>query len=112
MGSKAPPDAAAISTRAVPDGGGWRLRGHKHFISDGAFSDFFVVSAVTDPDAGPRGISLFLVDKDVDGLRVGRDQPMMVAIRSASDSVLYTCGLKRIPRKLPDIPAEPMSCDS
>ncbi|MCP5152862.1 MAG: acyl-CoA dehydrogenase family protein [Ectothiorhodospiraceae bacterium] len=70
-------DAAAIATRATPDGDGWRLTGHKHFISDGAFSDFFVVSAVTDPEAGPRGISLFLVDKDQPGFTVGRDQPMM-----------------------------------
>jgi acyl-CoA dehydrogenase len=70
-------DAAGITTRATPDGDGWRLSGHKHFISDGAFSDFFVVSAVTDPAAGARGISLFLVDKETDGFTVGRDQPMM-----------------------------------
>ncbi len=70
-------DAAAITTRAVPDGDGWRLSGHKHFISDGAFSDFFVVSAVTDPAAGARGISLFLVDKDLPGFTAGRNQPMM-----------------------------------
>jgi acyl-CoA dehydrogenase len=45
-------DAAAIRTRAAKDGDGWRLSGGKHFISDGRFSDFFVVSAVTDPSAG------------------------------------------------------------
>lgn len=70
-------DAAAIRTRAVRDGGGWHLNGAKHFVSDGLFSDFFVVSAVTDPDAGGRGISLFLVDKETPGVRAGRDQPMM-----------------------------------
>ena len=70
-------DAAGIRTRATGDGGGWRLNGAKHFVSDGLFSDFFVVSAVTDPDAGGRGISLFLVDKAADGVRIGRDQPMM-----------------------------------
>jgi acyl-CoA dehydrogenase len=70
-------DAAGIKTRAVRDGDGWRLTGHKHYISDGLFSDFFVVSAVTDPDAGSRGISLFLVDKDSTGFTVGRDQAMM-----------------------------------
>ena len=70
-------DAAAIRTRAVRDGAGWRLTGHKHFISDGHYSDFFVVSAVTDPAAKGRGISLFLVDKDQAGFTVGRDQPMM-----------------------------------
>lgn len=70
-------DAASIRTRATRDGEGWLLTGSKHFISDGLFSDYFVVSAVTDPSAGSRGISLFLVDKDLPGLVVGRDQKMM-----------------------------------
>ncbi|WP_347268872.1 acyl-CoA dehydrogenase family protein [Paracoccus sp. (in: a-proteobacteria)] len=70
-------DAAAIRTRALRDGDGWRLSGSKHFISDGLVSDFFVVSAVTDPGKGARGISLFLVDRDLPGLSIGRDQPMM-----------------------------------
>lgn len=70
-------DAAAIKTRAVRDGEGWRLTGSKHFISDGLVSDFFVVSAVTEPGKGARGISLFLVDKGLPGLTIGRDQPMM-----------------------------------
>ncbi len=70
-------DAASITTRARRDGTGWRLSGAKHFISDGLVSDFFVVSAVTDPAKGARGISLFLVDKGLPGLTVGRDQPMM-----------------------------------
>lgn len=70
-------DAAAIKTRALRDGDDWILNGHKHFISDGLFSDFFVVSALTDPEAGAKGISLFLVDKDMPGFTMGRDQPMM-----------------------------------
>ena len=70
-------DAGSIRTRATPHDEGWRLKGAKHFVSDGLFSDFFVVSAVTEPQAGRRGISLFLVDKAMDGVRVGRDQPMM-----------------------------------
>jgi len=70
-------DAAGISTRAAPDGSGWRLTGTKHFISDGLHSDFFVVSAVTTPESQKRRVSLFLVDKDMKGVTVGRDQPMM-----------------------------------
>lgn len=70
-------DAAGIKTRAERQGGGWVLNGNKHFISDGLYSDFFVVSAVTDPAAGARGISLFLVDKGMPGFSIGRDQPMM-----------------------------------
>ncbi len=70
-------DAAAITTRAEATGDGWTLNGNKHFISDGLFSDFFIVSAVTDPAARPRHVSLFLVDKDMPGVVVGRDQKMM-----------------------------------
>jgi acyl-CoA dehydrogenase len=81
-------DAAGIRTRARRDGDGWRLNGQKHFISDGLFSDFFVVTAVTDPDSGARGISLFLVDKSLPGLSVGRDQPMM-GLRGTSHVELF-----------------------
>ena len=70
-------DAAGIKTRAARDGKGWLLNGQKHFISDGLFSDFFVVSTATDPAAGAKGISLFLVDKGMAGFKIGRDQPMM-----------------------------------
>ncbi|MBW6506232.1 MAG: acyl-CoA dehydrogenase family protein [Rhodobacteraceae bacterium] len=70
-------DAAAITTRASRDGAGWRLTGAKHFISDGLVSDFFLVSAVTDPGKSGRGISMFMVDKGLPGLTIGRDQPMM-----------------------------------
>jgi acyl-CoA dehydrogenase len=70
-------DAAGIRTRAVRSGAGWKLSGTKHFISDGLFSDFFLVTAVTDPSAGPKGISMFLVDKGLPGFTIGRDQPMM-----------------------------------
>jgi acyl-CoA dehydrogenase len=70
-------DAASITTRAERDGDGWKLYGNKHFISDGHYSDFFIVSAVTDPAARPNHVSLFLVDKDQPGLVVGNDQPMM-----------------------------------
>ena len=70
-------DAAAISTKAVRKGDGWVLNGAKHFISDGLYSDFFIVTAVTDPDAGAHGISTFILDKGRPGFSVGRDQPMM-----------------------------------
>jgi acyl-CoA dehydrogenase len=83
-------DAAGISTRAVRDGGGWRLTGAKHFISDGMFSDFFVVSAKTD---NSRAFSLFLVDKGLPGIGVGRDQPMM-GLRGTSHVELAFDGVR------------------
>ena len=70
-------DAASIKTRAEKSGDGYVLNGNKHFVSDGLYSDFFIVSAVTDPAARPRHVSLFLVDKALPGVVVGRDQKMM-----------------------------------
>ena len=70
-------DAAAISTSAVRSGDGWVLNGAKHFISDGMYSDFFIVTAVTDAAGGGRGISTFILDKGMPGFTIGRDQPMM-----------------------------------
>ncbi|MBK9080699.1 MAG: acyl-CoA dehydrogenase family protein [Rhizobiales bacterium] len=81
-------DAAGIRTRAVRDGAGWRLTGNKHFISDGLVSDFFLVTAVTDPAAGARGVSMFLVDKGLPGFAIGRDQPMM-GLRGTSHVELF-----------------------
>lgn len=81
-------DAAGIKTRAVRKGDKWVLNGMKHYISDGAFSDFFVVTAVTDPDKGHRGISMFLVDKGTPGFTLGRDQRMM-GIRGTSHLDLH-----------------------
>ncbi len=63
-------DAAALRTRAVPDGTGWRLSGTKAFISGGGYSDAYIVMARTGED-GPRGISAFLVEADAPGLSFG-----------------------------------------
>ncbi len=70
-------DAAAITSLAIRSNNGWVLNGAKHFISDGYYSDFFVVTAVTDPNAATKGISTFIVEKGMPGLVIGRDQPMM-----------------------------------
>jgi acyl-CoA dehydrogenase len=91
-------DAAGIKTRAARDGSGWRLTGGKHFISDGLVSDFFLVTAITDPTKGARGISMFLVDKDLPGFAVGRDQPMM-GLRGTSHVELF----------FDDTPVEPVA---
>lgn len=66
-------DAAGIKTHAKRTDAGWVLNGGKHFISDGEWSDFFLVSART----GEKEISMFMVDKGLPGFTVGKDQQMM-----------------------------------
>ncbi len=65
-------DLAAIRTRAVKDGDSYVINGQKTFITNGYFADLIVVACKTDPDAGHRGISLILVDKDAPGFQRGR----------------------------------------
>jgi alkylation response protein AidB-like acyl-CoA dehydrogenase len=59
---------ADMRCRATPEGSTYHISGIKHFISNGGVADFIVVFAVTDPDAGHRGISAFVVDKDTAGV--------------------------------------------
>ncbi|MBI1774968.1 MAG: acyl-CoA dehydrogenase family protein [Proteobacteria bacterium] len=65
-------DAAAIRTRARRDGNHWVLNGTKQFITSGANADLAIVFAVTDPAAGKKGISAFIVPTDTEGYRVAR----------------------------------------
>jgi alkylation response protein AidB-like acyl-CoA dehydrogenase len=60
-------DAAAIEATAVREGDGWRLKGEKYWIGNGGASRYYVVFAKTDPAAGGRGISAFMVDKEQPG---------------------------------------------
>ncbi len=68
-------DPADMTVRAERTGGGYRLGGTKHFISNADIADFFVVFAKTDPEAGHRGISAFVVDRGTPGLTVGPPEP-------------------------------------
>jgi acyl-CoA dehydrogenase len=70
-------DVAAIRTRARRDGDAWVLNGTKMFITNGVHGDLFFVAARSDPDAalssrGSRGLSMFIVEKNTPGFRVGR----------------------------------------
>ena len=60
-------DAGAIEATAVREGDGWRIRGEKYRIGNGGASRYYVVFAKTDPAAGGRGISAFMVDKEQPG---------------------------------------------
>jgi butyryl-CoA dehydrogenase len=65
-------DAAAIKTRAVRHGNRWVLNGTKQFITSGQNARVALVFAVTDPAAGRKGISAFIVPTDTAGYRVAR----------------------------------------
>jgi alkylation response protein AidB-like acyl-CoA dehydrogenase len=65
-------DAAAMRTKAVRAGDGYRIDGAKMFITNGGVADVYVVMAVTDGGAGRSGVSAFIVDRGTPGLSHGR----------------------------------------
>ncbi|SNS68420.1 MULTISPECIES: acyl-CoA dehydrogenase family protein [unclassified Azospirillum] len=65
-------DASALKTRAVRDGDHYVLNGAKQFITNGQHAGVALVFAVTDPAAGKKGISAFLVPTDTPGYQVAR----------------------------------------
>ncbi|HET9075723.1 MAG TPA: acyl-CoA dehydrogenase family protein [Acidimicrobiales bacterium] len=69
--SDAGSDVAAMTTRAVRDGDHYVITGRKQWITNAGVSDIYVVFAKTDPSAGARGVSCFLVEKGM-GLEVGK----------------------------------------
>ncbi len=64
-------DAASMKTRAVAGDGGWVLNGQKSWITNAGVSSYYTVMAVSDPAAGSRGISAFVVHADDPGLSLG-----------------------------------------
>lgn len=66
-------DLGGIKTTARREGDGWVLNGHKTWITNASLADFFTVAAKTDPEAGFKGIDMFLVEKGTPGLSVGRE---------------------------------------
>jgi alkylation response protein AidB-like acyl-CoA dehydrogenase len=69
-------DVASMRTRAVRDGDDYVLSGSKYWITNAGISDVYVVFAKTDPDAGGRGISCFLVEKEW-GIRIAKHEDKM-----------------------------------
>jgi alkylation response protein AidB-like acyl-CoA dehydrogenase len=70
-------DVANIQTRAVKRGDRWVITGTKNWISGAGMADFFTVAAKTDPAAGAKGISVFVVARGTPGLTVGKKERKM-----------------------------------
>ena len=81
-------DAAAGTSTAVLDGDEYVLNGSKIFITNGGYADVYIVTAKTDLTQGTRGISAFIVEKDLPGFTVGEGERKM-GIRASSTPPLY-----------------------
>lgn len=88
-------DAADLRTRAVRDGDHYVINGTKQFITSGKYADTAIVFAVTDPEAGKKGISAFIVPTKTDGYVVANVEEKMG--QHASDTAQIVFDNLRIP---------------
>jgi len=76
-------DAFGLATRAEKRGGKWILNGQKLWITNGAEAGVFVVFANTDPPAGYRGITAFIIEREFTGFKIGKKEDKL-GIRASS----------------------------
>lgn len=81
-------DAGGMKTVATKEGDEYILNGSKMWITNAAFADVFMVFASTDADAGNRGVSCFIVEKDRAGFSVGKEEDKL-GIRGTSTCELH-----------------------
>ncbi len=85
-------DAAGIQMRGVKCDCGYRLNGTKTWVTNGSVAGVFIVFAKTNPEAGGKGITAFLVEPSFKGFRVGRHEEKMGQLSSPSvEIVLNDC---------------------
>jgi alkylation response protein AidB-like acyl-CoA dehydrogenase len=82
-------DTASMRSRAVRDGDGWILNGQKSWITNAGVSDYYTVMAVTDPDAGKKGISAFVVERGDEGLSFGAPERKLGIKGSPTRELLF-----------------------
>jgi alkylation response protein AidB-like acyl-CoA dehydrogenase len=88
-------DAAAMASRAVRDGDDYVINGTKRFITGGGVSSTYVYYAVTNPEAGSRGISAFVLDSSMPGFQVGKHEDKLGVRGSPTTEII--CQDVRVP---------------
>jgi alkylation response protein AidB-like acyl-CoA dehydrogenase len=90
-------DAFALTTRAVEDDGHYVLTGRKLWITNAMEAGMFLLFATVDPEAGYKGITAFLVERDFPGFRVGKKEDKLgIRASSTCELMLDDC---RVPRE-------------
>lgn len=82
-------DASNMKTTAVKKGDHYVLNGSKIFITNAGIADIYIVFAITDPEAGHRGITAFIVESDFPGFRVGKKEKKMGIRSSPTAEIIF-----------------------
>jgi len=89
-------DAFALSCRAMDKGDFWELTGRKLWITNAAEAGLFIVFATVNPEAGYKGITAFLVERDMPGFSVGKKENKLgIRASSTCELILENC---RVPK--------------
>jgi len=88
-------DVGGMKTRAVKQGDKYVISGSKCFITNGSHASWYTVYAKTDPDAGHRGISAFVIPRDADGVSVDKKEDKLG--QRASDTALISFDEVEVP---------------
>jgi alkylation response protein AidB-like acyl-CoA dehydrogenase len=86
-------DAFALQMRARKDGNDWILDGRKLWITNGGEAGVFIIFANTNPEAGYRGITAFVVERDTEGFTIGKKEDKL-GIRASSTVELILDGVR------------------
>lgn len=81
-------DLGGVATKAILDGDEWLINGNKRWITNGGHADFYAVVARTG-EAGPRGVSVFIVEADRPGVTAARHEEKMGLHASATAEMLF-----------------------
>ena len=85
-------DAFALKTRAVDKGDHYELTGQKLWITNGNEAEIFILFATIDPDAGYKGITAFIVEKQFEGFSVGKKEDKLgIRASSTTELILDNC---------------------
>jgi short/branched chain acyl-CoA dehydrogenase len=85
-------DAFALQTRAVADGECYILNGRKLWITNAAEAGLFLLFATVNPDAGYKGITCFLIERDFPGFQVGKKEDKLgIRASSTCELILDNC---------------------
>jgi alkylation response protein AidB-like acyl-CoA dehydrogenase len=89
-------DAFALTTRARESGQGFAINGRKLWITNGNEADIFIVFATINPDAGYRGITAFIVERDTPGFTVGKKEDKLgIRASSTCELIFEDCQVPR-----------------
>jgi len=82
-------DASTMRSRAVRDGDHYIINGRKSWVTGGPVADYMVVFTITDPEAGHRGITAFLIDASQPGFIRDKKEPKLGIRASATSEIVF-----------------------